>query len=138
MREKCITTCITKFLMISGCIKEISKVKKYFEFPNIVDTLDNAYLKDHGEPGLREDQKAVWRNGVDTKPVWLGRGLISKAIEFRKKFNIAENDIVFLFSGRLTPEKGAEELLKAFTEVAQKFPIPSWLLPELSSLIRIS
>ena len=46
----------------------------------------------------------------------------SKAIEFRKKFNIAENDIVFLFSGRLTPEKGAEELLKAFTEVAQKVP----------------
>nr|WP_269843330.1 hypothetical protein [Bifidobacterium breve] len=25
-----------------------------------------------------------------------------------------------MFSGRLTPEKGAEELLKAFTEVAQK------------------
>ena len=46
----------------------------------------------------------------------------SKAIEFRQKFNIAEDDIVFLFSGRLTPEKGAEELLKAFTEVAQKVP----------------
>ena len=74
-----------------------------------------------GEPGLREDQKAVWRNGVDTSRFG-SEEANSKAIEFRKKFNIAENDIAFLFSGRLTPEKGAEELLKAFTEVAQKIP----------------
>ena len=104
-----------------GCIKEISKVKKVLGVSKyIVDTLD-TYLKDHGEPGLREDQKAVWRNGVDTSRFG-SEEANSKAIEFRKKFNIAENDIVFLFSGRLTPEKGAEELLKAFTEVAQKVP----------------
>lgn len=104
-----------------GCIKEISKVKKVLGVSRyIVDTLD-TYLKEHGEPGLREDQKAVWRNGVDTSRFG-SEAANSKAIEFRKKFNIAENDIVFLFSGRLTPEKGAEELLKAFTEVAQKVP----------------
>lgn len=104
-----------------GCIKEISKVKKVLGVSRyIVDTLD-TYLKEHGEPGLREDQKAVWRNGVDTSRFG-SEEANSKAIEFRKKFNIAENDIVFLFSGRLTPEKGAEELLKAFTEVAQKVP----------------
>ena len=104
-----------------GCIKEISKVKKVLGVSKyIVDTLD-TYLKEHGEPGLREDQKAVWRNGVDTNRFG-SEEANSKAIEFRQKFNIAENDIVFLFSGRLTPEKGAEELLKAFTEVAQKVP----------------
>lgn len=104
-----------------GCIKEISKVKKILGVSKyIVDTLD-TYLREHGEPGLREDQKAVWRNGVDTSRFG-SEEANSKAIEFRKKFNIAENDIVFLFSGRLTPEKGAEELLKAFTEVAQKVP----------------
>lgn len=104
-----------------GCIKEISKVKKVLGVSRyIVDTLD-TYFKEHGEPGLREDQKAVWRNGVDTSRFG-SEEANSKAIEFRKKFNIAENDIVFLFSGRLTPEKGAEELLKAFTEVAQKVP----------------
>ena len=104
-----------------GCIKEISKVKKVLGVSKyIVDTLD-TYLKEHGEPGLREDQKAVWRNGVDTNRFG-SEEANSKAIEFRQKFNIAEDDIVFLFSGRLTPEKGAEELLKAFTEVAQKVP----------------
>ena len=104
-----------------GCIKEISKVKKILGVSKyIVDTLD-TYLREHGEPGLREDQKAVWRNGVDTNRFG-SEEANSKAIEFRQKFNIAEDDIVFLFSGRLTPEKGAEELLKAFTEVAQKVP----------------
>lgn len=104
-----------------GCIKEISKVKKVLGVSKyIVDTLD-TYLREHGEPGLREDQKAVWRNGVDTNRFG-SEEANSKAIEFRQKFNIAEDDIVFLFSGRLTPEKGAEELLKAFTEVAQKVP----------------
>lgn len=104
-----------------GCIKEISKVKKVLGVSKyIVDTLD-TYLKEHGEPGLREDQKAVWRNGVDTNRFG-SEDANRKAIEFRQKFNIAEDDIVFLFSGRLTPEKGAEELLKAFTEVAQKVP----------------
>lgn len=104
-----------------GCIKEISKVKKVLGVSKyIVGTLD-TYLREHGEPGLRENQKAVWRNGVDTSRFG-SEEANSKAIEFRKKFNIAENDIVFLFSGRLTPEKGAEELLKAFTEVAQKVP----------------
>lgn len=104
-----------------GCIKEISKVKKVLGVSKyIVDTLD-TYLKEHGEPSLREDQKAVWRNGVDTNRFG-SEEANSKAIEFRQKFNIAEDDIVFLFSGRLTPEKGAEELLKAFTEVAQKVP----------------
>ena len=104
-----------------GCIKEISKVKKVLGVSKyIVGTLD-TYLREHGEPGLCEDQKAVWRNGVDTSRFG-SEEANSKAIEFRKKFNIAENDIVFLFSGRLTPERGAEELLKAFTEVAQKVP----------------
>lgn len=87
-----------------GCIKEISKVKKVLGVSKyIVDTLD-TYLKEHGEPGLREDQKAVWRNGVDTNRFG-SEEANSKAIEFRQKFNIAEDDIVFLFSGRLTPEK---------------------------------
>lgn len=104
-----------------GCIREISKVKKVLGVSKyIVDTLD-TYLKEHGEPGLREDQKAVWRNGVDTNRFG-SEEANSKAIEFRQKFNIAEDDIVFLFSGRLTPEKGAEELMEAFTQAVDQVP----------------
>lgn len=104
-----------------GCIREISKVKKVLGVSKyIVDTLD-TYLKEHGEPGLREDQKAVWRNGVDTNRFG-SEEANSEAIEFRQKFNIAEDDIVFLFSGRLTPEKGAEELMEAFTQAVDQVP----------------
>ena len=66
-----------------GCIKEISKVKKVLGVSKyIVDTLD-TYLKDHGEPGLREDQKAVWRNGVDTSGLARKR-LIARRLNFER------------------------------------------------------
>ncbi|WP_236028227.1 glycosyltransferase family 4 protein [Bifidobacterium pongonis] len=104
-----------------GCKNEISRVAKVLGVSNyIVGTLDK-FLREHGEPGLREDQKAVWRNCVDTKRFG-SEEADEKAQFFRKKYGIDRNDVVFLFSGRLTPEKGAEELLRAFGEVAERFP----------------
>ena len=52
--------------MISAALKRFPKSKKYLEFPNILFGTLDTYLREHGEPGLCEDQKAVWRNGVDT------------------------------------------------------------------------
>ncbi|MGL5962786.1 MAG: glycosyltransferase family 4 protein [Fusobacteriaceae bacterium] len=40
--------------------------------------------------------------------------------QLRKKLKISEQDIVFLFSGRLTKEKGIKELLLAFEKLDQK------------------
>lgn len=40
--------------------------------------------------------------------------------ELRKELKISEDDIVFLFSGRLTKEKGIKELLKAFQKVKEE------------------
>lgn len=49
-----------------GCKHEIAQVKKVLGVSNyIVDTLDK-FLREHGEGGLKPEQKAVWRNGVDT------------------------------------------------------------------------
>ena len=104
-----------------GCKHEIAQVKKVLGVSNyIVDTLDK-FLREHGEGGLRSEQKAVWRNGVDTSRFG-SEEADKKAQIFRKKYGIDKNDVVFLFSGRLTPEKGAEELLRAFSEVAKKVP----------------
>ncbi|GHM64047.1 glycosyl transferase [Bifidobacterium longum subsp. longum] len=102
-----------------GCKHEIAQVKKVLGVSNyIVETLDR-FLREHGEGGLKPEQKAVWRNGVDTSRFG-SEEADKKAQVFRKKYGIGEDDVVFLFSGRLTPEKGAEELLRAFSEVAEE------------------
>lgn len=102
-----------------GCKHEIAQVKKVLGVSNyIVDTLDR-FLREHGESGLKLEQKAVWRNGVDTSRFG-SEEADKKAQVLRKKYGIGKNDVVFLFSGRLTPEKGAEELLRAFSEVAEE------------------
>ena len=46
------------------------------------------------------------RFDISKKPVW--------RTELREKFNIAESDCVFGFAGRITGDKGINELLKAF------------------------
>ena len=104
-----------------GCKHEIAQVKKVLGVSNyIVDTLDK-FLREHGEGGLKPEQKAVWRNGVDTSHFGSDEAK-RKAKSFRTKYGINDDDIVFLFSGRLTPEKGAEELMEAFTQVADQVP----------------
>ena len=104
-----------------GCKHEIAQVKKVLGVSNyIVETLDR-FLREHGEGGLKPEQKAVWRNGVDASRFGSDEAK-HKAKAFRAKYGISDDDIVFLFSGRLTPEKGAEELLEAFTQVAAQVP----------------
>lgn len=104
-----------------GCKHEIAQVKKVLGVSNyIVGTLDK-FLREHGEDGLKSEQKAVWRNGVDISRFGSDEAK-RKAKDFRTKYGINDDDIVFLFSGRLTPEKGAEELLEAFTQVVDQVP----------------
>ena len=104
-----------------GCKHEIAQVKKVLGVSNyIVETLDR-FLREHGESGLKPEQKTVWRNGVDTSRFGSDEAK-RKAKDFRTKYGISDDDIVFLFSGRLTPEKGAEELLEAFTQVVDQVP----------------
>ncbi|NMF01829.1 glycosyltransferase family 4 protein [Bifidobacterium boum] len=104
-----------------GCKHEIAQVKKVLGVSNyIVETLDR-FLRKHGESGLKPEQKTVWRNGVDTSRFGSDEAK-RKAKDFRMKYGISDDDIMFLFSGRLTPEKGAEELLEAFTQVVDQVP----------------
>lgn len=42
--------------------------------------------------------------------------------DHRKKLNIKENDIVFLFIGRMVKDKGLNELISAFNEVSKSNP----------------
>jgi glycosyltransferase involved in cell wall biosynthesis len=100
-----------------GCTNEILMVKKVLGVSHfIVNTLDTK-LKSMGTNGLQDDQKSVWYNCVDTSlfnPVNQKVRQAGKA--FRLRLGIPEKNIVFLFSGRLTQEKGAAQLLKAFLQ----------------------
>jgi glycosyltransferase involved in cell wall biosynthesis len=104
-----------------GCTNEILMSKKVLGVSRfIVDTLDSK-LRSLGTQGLQNSQKSVWRNCVDTSlfnPANLEVQQSGKTL--RIKLGIPEENIVFLFSGRLTPEKGAIQLLKAFS--AAKIP----------------
>lgn len=93
-----------------GCTKEIRGVRKVFGVSKFI---VNGLERQVGS--LLPEQKAVWRNCVDTdsfnpdNPVTQQSGM-----EWRNRLDIGSNETVFLFSGRLTKDKGAAELLEAF------------------------
>lgn len=61
---------------------------------------------------FNNDRYYVLKNRIDEQRF---RNLdIKKIHEFRRKFLISEDDILFTFTGRLNPEKGVKELLLAF------------------------
>lgn len=42
---------------------------------------------------------------------------LKKSIVLKRKYNIHDNDIIFMYSGRITEEKGIKELILAFTRI---------------------
>ncbi|MEE8702835.1 glycosyltransferase family 4 protein [Bifidobacterium crudilactis] len=95
-----------------GCTKEIRQVRKVLGVSQfIIDKLEERIGP------LRKDQRAVWRNRVDTDAFNPDNPATQQAgIAWRRKLGIRSSETVFLFSGRLTPEKGAAELLEAFNQ----------------------
>ncbi|MFT9059142.1 glycosyltransferase family 4 protein [Bifidobacterium aquikefiri] len=95
-----------------GCTEQIRTVHKVLGVSNyIVTSLDSRL------GGLKSTQKAVWRNCVDTKKFNPNNAETQKSgKKWREKLEIGENELVILFSGRLTEEKGARPLLEAFIQ----------------------
>ena len=100
-----------------GCAKQIAGVHKVLGVSNyIVATLD-AFLRKTLGTGLKNEQRSVWRNCVDVMRFNPDSAEVQQAGRaFRERMGIPFDATVFLFSGRLSPEKGAEELLGAFVE----------------------
>lgn len=60
-------------------------------------------------------------NGIDTDFFQSTPEIRAKAVELRKRLNLADDHFVFLFIGRLVKDKGIEELVEAFTQLTKGF-----------------
>ena len=68
---------------------------------------------------ISPEKLTVLRNCIDTDRFHGDVGEPEK-MNAREKYGIGPNDSVVLFSGRLTPEKGIRELLRAFRKIKQE------------------
>jgi glycosyltransferase involved in cell wall biosynthesis len=78
-------------------------------------------------------------NGIDTVFFSVDESLKQKAIQFKSEHGITAEDFVFVFIGRLVRDKGIEELVEAFVQLALKYPHMKLLLvgpfePELDPI----
>ncbi len=67
-------------------------------------------------------------NGIDLTYFNPERVSKEQEMSFREKWNISKNDFVFLFIGRLVGDKGLNELVAAFEQLANKIPNAKLLL----------
>lgn len=74
----------------------------------------SKYIKHRIESIEQTNKVKVLYNGVDLKQF----KHTPKKIELLKKFNIKKTDFVYICSGRIVPEKGILELIKAFNNVS--------------------
>lgn len=86
---------------------------------SISDFIQKSYRRKIG--GLGDSQCKILYNCVDCAS-FEDSSPISKSRELRKTLGIKPSDFVYLFCGRLTPEKGVHELLQAFSNIAESIP----------------
>jgi glycosyltransferase involved in cell wall biosynthesis len=97
-----------------GCEKVLKNIKKIATVSNYISECIKEKV-----PGLSDDQVEVWRNCVDNTR--FGNPQIHEtAWKMKKQYGIQNHEIVVLFTGRLSPEKGIKELLYAFEKVKNK------------------
>ena len=85
-------------------------------------TVSNAMKKDLTSHGWNESKIDVVWNGVDPVKYEPGRVSEKEAHAIRRKYGIGDDDKMILFVGRLTPIKGAMELVRSMTEVQKVSP----------------
>ena len=94
--------------------KNASEMKENYDFIYCI----SKYIKQRvDEISINDKQKGkskVLYNGVDIKK--FNPTKYNKK-ELRKEYGFNENDFIFMYSGRLVPEKGVKEMIQAFCKV---------------------
>lgn len=77
------------------------------------------YIKNRVETLGKENKVVTLFNGIDSETFTKQKTLENRK-KIREKYNIKDDDIVFIFSGRVCKDKGVKELVKAFINVRNK------------------
>lgn len=67
-------------------------------------------------------------NGIDIEHFQRSTKVVEQSIKIREELGIARDDLLFCFIGRLVRDKGIEELMWAFEQIAEKYPQAKLLL----------
>lgn len=100
-----------------GMITPIPSVDEYFAYYLAISDFVSEYWKTKSN---REDRTyKIWKNCIYTEK--FGRTLsLQEMTELKRKLNIAEDDFVVIFVGRIIPEKGVLELIQALNYTSDK------------------
>lgn len=104
--------CHNEFPSEYGCDKIIKNTKKIICVSKYIQSTLEKY-------DIAENKFVVLRNGVDENK-FNSEISENKRLEIRKKYNIKKDDIVLIYTGRIVPEKGVLELIKAFNQINEK------------------
>lgn len=99
-------------------------VKTYYDCKRIYTVSD--YIKNRVETVEKGNKTITLFNGIDIEGFRKNSGQDVRQ-EMRNKYNIKDDEIVFIFSGRVCDDKGVKELIQAFTEL-KKENVPAKLL----------
>ncbi|MCI8955885.1 MAG: glycosyltransferase family 4 protein [Eubacterium sp.] len=80
----------------------------------------SEYLKDHFMQVAPNDKMKVFYNCVDLEKFNTEKVTNTKAL--KRKYNINKSDFVYMYTGRVCPEKGILELVKAFKKISKENP----------------
>lgn len=78
------------------------------------------YLKTHFNDFAPNNKLEVFYNCVDLDVFNVDN--IRKTKELKEKYDIGDKDFVYMYTGRICPEKGILELVKAFKKIANEIP----------------
>lgn len=104
--------CHNEFPSEYGCDKIIKNTKKIICVSKYIQSTLEKYK-------IAENKFVVLRNGVDENK-FNSEISENKRLEIRKKYNIKKDNIVLIYTGRIVPEKGVLELVKAFNQINEK------------------
>lgn len=105
--------CHNEFVGSYGCDNIIKNTKNFICVSNYIANSVKCYT------GVCNHKISVLRNCVDEN-VFSRKLSDDEKNKLRQKYNIKPTDKVILFTGRLVPEKGVKELLRALREVKSK------------------
>ncbi|MCI9246361.1 MAG: glycosyltransferase family 4 protein [Clostridia bacterium] len=102
--------CHNEFSGKYGCDKVILETKKIICVSNYIKKALSSYLE------MKEDKFTVLRNCVNEQK--FSKTILEEESEkMKQKYGIQKEDIVFIFTGRIVPEKGVLELVKAVKQI---------------------